>query len=373
VALCDRLAREALVADRITLDDYTAAAADCLDDNALGYYAAGADDQRTLADNVAAYARIKLLPRVLREVGTPDPAASVLDTPVAMPVMVAPMAMQGMAHPDGEAATARAAQAADTIMVLSTISNTTIEDVVAARQGPVWFQLYVYRDREASAALVKRAAAAGCSALVITVDAPVIGQREYDIRNRFTMPASLSLPNVADAGAPMTLASEGPQSALNAYAHHQLDPTLGWADIDWLRGLTDLPIVLKGVLHPEDARLAIAHGASGIIVSNHGGRQLDTVPASIDALPAIVDAVAGECEVYVDGGIRRGTDVLKALALGARAVLVGRPILWGLAVDGSDGAAHVLSILRSELVRAMALAGCPSCADIGPDLIVSGG
>jgi 4-hydroxymandelate oxidase len=360
------------VADLITLADYETAAAQCLDANAFGYYSAGADDQRTLADNPAAYGRIKLLPRVLCGVGTPDLSTTVLGTRVSLPVLIAPMAMQGMAHAEAEAGTARAAREADTVMVLSTISNTAIEDVIAAREGPVWFQLYIYRDRAACAALVRRAEAAGCSALVVTVDAPVIGQRESDIRNRFAMPAHLSLPNVLDTGAPMTTAGEGPQSALNAYAHHQLDPLIQWSDIDWLRDITSMPIVLKGILHPNDARMALARGASGIIVSNHGGRQLDTVPATIEALPAVLDAVGADCEVYVDGGVRRGTDVLKALALGARAVLLGRPILYGLAVDGSAGAAQVLAILRAELERAMVLTGCASRSDVGPELIWSG-
>ena len=355
--------------DLINLRDYERAAAQRLPAGALGYYASGADDERTLRDNEAAFARLRLLPRVLVDVSERDLATTVLGTPVSLPVLIAPMAMQAMAHPDGELATVRAAARTGTVMILSTISNTAVEDVVAAAGGPVWFQLYVHRDRDSARRLVARVREAGCEALVVTVDLPVIGRREADVRNRFSLPDHLTLPNVEDRGRGLSEAPEEAASALAAHAASQIDPGLTWDDLDWLVREADMPVVVKGVLHPEDAVQAFDRGARAVVVSNHGGRQLDTVPAGIDALPAVVDAAGHLGEILVDGGIRRGTDVVKALALGARAVLLGRPLLWGLAVDGEDGAARVLSLLREELDVALALCGCRSPGEIGPELI----
>lgn len=356
--------------DLLNLHDYERAAAEVLDAAALGYYGSGADDERTLRDNALAWSRLRLLPRVLAGAEPLDASTTVLGQEVDWPVLVAPMALQAMACAEGELATARAAGRAGTVMVLSTISNTAVEDVVAASSGPVWFQLYVQRDREASRELVQRVEAAGCRALVLTVDAPHLGRREADERNRFAMPAHLRLPNVPDRGRPMTVAPEDPGSALARYAAEQLDPHLAWEDVDWLAGLTRLPVVVKGVLHPEDAARAADHGAAAVAVSNHGGRQLDTAMATADALEPVAEAVEGACEVLVDGGIRRGTDVLKALALGARAVLLGRPVLWGLALRGEEGAAGVLAILRREVESALALAGCRSARAVPRELVV---
>jgi len=355
--------------ERITIADFVRDAAAILDGNALGYYRSGADRELTLADNENAFDRIRILPRVLRGVGRRDMATTVLGEPVSMPVIAAPMAMQRMASADGELDTARACRGADTIMVLSTISNTGVEHVVPERSGPVWFQLYVYRDRAVTENIIRRAESSGCRALVLTVDAPLIGQREADVRGRFRMPGHLDLPHVLNPDQPMSREADSPQSALNAYASDHLDQDLDWDIIDWIRERTSMPIVLKGIMHPDDAVTAAERGVDGIVVANHGGRQLDTVPAGIDALPAVVDAVAGRVEVLMDGGVRRGTDVLKALAFGARAVLVGRPLLWGLTVDGSAGAEQVLEILRTELDRAMALAGCPDLASIDRTII----
>lgn len=357
----------------INLFDFERAAEERLDANALGYYAAGADDELTLADNHAAWARLRLLPRVLRDVAERDARTTVLGQELGWPLLVAPMAMQGMAHRDAELGTARAAGRTGAGMVLSTVSTTGVEDVVAAATGPLWFQLYVFRDREESRDLVLRARDAGVQALVLTVDAPVIGQREADVRNRFAIPDTLTLPHLADGGRAMATVPDRSASALAAHPVNQLNPSLTWKDVDWLASLTDLPVVVKGVLHPDDARLALEHGASAIIVSNHGGRQLDTSPATADVLPGIAEAVGDGAELLVDGGIRRGTDVLKALALGARAVLLGRPVLWGLAVGGEDGAHRVLELLREELDRAMALTGCRSVADITRGLLFQGG
>jgi 4-hydroxymandelate oxidase len=285
-----------------------------------------------------------------------------------MPILIAPVALPGLAHPEGEIATVKAASAAKTLTILATLSTTSIEDAMAAATGPVWFQLYVFRDRAITASLVQRAEAAGCKAVVLTVDMPMQGKRERDVRNRFTLPDNLCLKNFAQAGfqqLPKNVAGSG----LAAYVASLLDPALTWKDIEWLVRVTKLPVLVKGILRADDALRAVNHGASGIIVSNHGARQLDTTPATISVLPEIVDKVAGGVEVYVDGGIRRGTDVLKAMAYGARAVLVGRPILWGLAVGGEAGVKSVLVMLRQEFDLAMALSGCPRLTAITRDLV----
>jgi 4-hydroxymandelate oxidase len=253
-------------------------------------------------------------------------------------------------------------------MILSSLSNTRVEEVCAAASGPVWFQLYVYRDRGATAALVARAEAAGARALVLTVDAPLLGRRERDVRNRFALPPGLRVENMSAAGYG-DVGERAIESGLAGYVAERLDPSLGWKDIAWLRSITKLPVLVKGLVRPDDARRAVDHGASGVVVSNHGGRQLDGSPATASVLGPVADAVAGRIEVLVDGGVRRGTDVLKALALGARAVLLGRPILWGLATGGEEGALGVLEAMRDELDQAMALAGCASVGDATRDLL----
>jgi 4-hydroxymandelate oxidase len=332
------------------------------------YYASGADDERCVRKNREAFERVALHYRVLVDVARRDLATSVLGQPVALPVGVAPMAFHRLAHPEGELASVRAAGDAGAVFVLSTMSNTAVEDVVAAASGPVWFQLYVYRDRAATEALVRRVEAAGCRALVLTVDAPLIGRRERDVRNRFTLPPGLAMANLHAAGY-ARLAPAADDSALTAYVADLLDPSLTWDTVGWLRSITTLPVVLKGLVRADDAVRAAEHGAAGIMVSNHGGRQLDAAPATLDVLPRIADAVAGRADVFLDGGIRRGTDVIKALALGARAVFVGRPILWGLAAGGRAGAAAALGLLRREIDLAMALCGCPSLASVTRDLV----
>ena len=332
------------------------------------FYASGANDEITLRENRAAFERIKVLPRMLIDVSARDMSTTVLGEPVSMPILIAPMAVQCLGHPDGEIATTKAAGAAKTLTTLATLATTSIEEVMAIATGPVWFQLYVFRDRALTASLVQRAEAAGCKAVVLTVDVPVPGTRERDVRNRFTLPEHLFLKNLRPAGLeklPKGVADSG----MAAYAAANFDPALTWKDVEWLAQLTNLPILVKGILRADDALSAVNHGAAGIIVSNHGGRQLDTTPAAISVLPEIVDAVAGAVEVYVDGGIRRGTDVLKAIAYGARAVMIGRPILWGLAVGGEAGVKSVLEMLRAEFDLAMALSGCPSLAAITRDLV----
>ena len=352
----------------LNLSELEAAAKEALAPLAYDYYASGAHDEVTLRENSTAFQRIALLYRVLVDVSARDARTTVLGAPVSMPILVAPTAFHRMAHPDGELATVRAAGAAGTVMTLSSLSNTAVEDVVASASGPVWFQLYVYRDRGATEAVVARAEAAGCSAIVLTVDAPLLGMRERDVRNRFSLPEGLTIENMVPAGYG-ALKKPLANSGLAAYVAELLDPALSWKDVEWLRSLTRLPIVVKGIVRADDARRAAAHGASAIVVSNHGGRQLDTSIATIEALGEIADAMAGRIEVFMDGGVRRGTDVIKAIALGARAVLVGRPILWGLATGGEDGVRRVLEMLREELDLAMALCGCARVEDITRDLV----
>ncbi|CUS03719.2 FMN-dependent alpha-hydroxy acid dehydrogenase [Candidatus Promineifilum breve] len=355
--------------DPINIYEYEAIAQAKLTPMAYDYYASGAHDEITLHENHAAYDRLRLRYRVLRDISRRSTATTVLGHALNMPVIVAPTAFHKLAQPEGEIATVRAAGAAGTLMILSTLSTTSIEDVLAAATGPVWFQLYVYKDREATKGLVQRAEAAGCSALVLTVDAQIWGRRERDVRNRFQLPPGLSVKNLMPAGQeefPQTMKDSG----LAAYVASLFDQTLSWQDVAWLCSLTKLPVLLKGIVHPDDARLAVEHGAAGVIVSNHGGRQLDTAPATIEALPDIVAAVDGRIEVLIDGGIRRGTDVVKALALGARAVAVGRPVLWGLAAGGQRGVERVLELLRFEVDLAMGLCGAANVSEIGRDLLM---
>ncbi len=352
----------------LNLDELEAAARDRLPAMAWNYYVGGADDEVALRGNAAAYRRWALAYRVLVDVATRDLATTVLGQPHALPVMIAPTAYHKLAHADGEVATARAAAAAGTTMIVSTLSTTAIEEL-AATGASLWFQLYVYRDRDATAALLERVARAGCKAVVLTVDAPLFGRRERDVRTGFALPPHLRMENVH--GERATVPPSAHDSGLAAWVAANLDPSLSWTDLAWLRSVTGLPIVLKGVVRADDARRALDLGVAGLVVSNHGGRQLGAAPAPLDALPAVVAAVGGRADVMIDGGVRRGTDVVLALALGARAVLLGRPVLWGLAVDGQAGVAAVLEHVRRELDLAMALCGCPRIADISRDLAVA--
>jgi 4-hydroxymandelate oxidase len=283
--------------------------------------------------------------------------------------MLAPTAFNRLACDDGEMAAARAAGASGTLMISSTLSTCTLEDVAHVATGPLWFQLYVYKDRGLTTELIDRAEAAGYRALVLTVDTPRLGRRERDVRNRFTLPTGLSMKNFERRLSDATRWGAGAHSSFSAYVHDLFDPSLTWRDVDWLRTQTKLPVLLKGVMTAEDTRCSVDSGANAVVVSNHGGRQLDGVAATVAALPEVIEAAAGRVEVLLDGGVRRGTDVLKALALGARAVLIGRAYLWGLAVAGEDGVRDVLRILRDELELSMALAGRTSVAAIDSSLI----
>jgi 4-hydroxymandelate oxidase len=355
----------------INLHDYEVLAQQRMAPAVWDTYAQGSEDEITLQANRSAYTTIRLRPQALVDVRNCTTATTVLGTPVSLPVMVAPASVHQLAHPQGELATARAARAAGAVMVASTLSSYSLEETAAAAEGsPLWFQLYIYRDRTLTHHLLERVERAGYRAIVLTVDAPYIANRERDRYNNFTLPDGIRFGNFIgrgyrEAGAtsdtPITWQTRGEREILT------------WDVIPWLRSATSLPLLLKGILTAEDAARAVQAGIDGIIVSNHGGRQLDTVLPTIEALPEVVQAVDGRCEVYVDGGIRRGTDILKALALGARAVLIGRPVIWGLVVDGEAGVRDVFRILQEELTLAMRLAGCPTIASINRSLVKIGG
>jgi isopentenyl diphosphate isomerase/L-lactate dehydrogenase-like FMN-dependent dehydrogenase len=343
----------------VNIADLEALAAEALEPGPHGYFAGGAGDERSLRRNIEAFAEWELRPRVLVDVSEVTTRAQVLGAEVEMPILVAPVAFQRLAHPDGEAAMARAAREAGTVMCLSTIATASPTEVgEASGDGRRFMQLYCFRDRGVTNALLEEATEAGFEAILLTVDAPYVGRRERDFRTGFEIPADVRTPAVE--------AAAGRRDLTVADVFGLIDPSLTWSDLEALVEGTDLPVLLKGVMAPEDASLALEHGAAGVVVSNHGGRQLDAVPATIDVLPEVVDAVAGGGEVLLDGGIRRGTDVALALALGASAVMVGRPALWGLAVDGQAGAERALEMLRAELELALALLGAPSPAELTP-------
>jgi 4-hydroxymandelate oxidase len=351
----------------LTVDEYEAIARERMERSAYDYYAGGSGDERTLAANRSAFDRIRLRPRVLVDVSVVDVRTSVLGQPIDFPVVLAPTAFNRLAHPDGETAAARAARASGTIMIGSTLSTCALEEVSGACGGGLWFQVYVYKDRALTQELIARAEACGYRALVLTVDTPLLGRRYRDIRNNFSLPPGISMRNFEAAMG--NTARWGKHSSFSAYVHDLFDATLTWEAVSWLRAQTQLPLLVKGILTAEDARIAIDRGVNGIVVSNHGGRQLDSAIASIDALPEVVDAVAGRAEVLMDGGVRRGTDVLKAIALGARAVCIGRPYLWALAAAGEEGVRDLLTMLRDELALAMALSGKSTLGTVDRSLI----
>jgi 4-hydroxymandelate oxidase len=352
----------------LSLAEFEAQAKRRLEPAVYDFCAGGADDETTLAANEAAFLRVGLLPRVLRGAGAPDLGVELLGCRATLPVLIAPTAFHRLLHVEGERATARAALSADTIMIASMASTAPIEEIARAARDPayapppkLWFQLSIQPDLGFTERIVRRAEAAGCRALVVSVDTPVFGRRNRDLRNQFfELPAGLCCENMRE---PSGSAGPGPVRSI-AFLRE-----LSWEHLDWLRSVSHLPIVLKGIMHPEDARLAADRGIDAIIVSNHGGRQLDTVPATIELLPAISAAVDGRIPILLDGGIRRGTDVLKAVALGARAVAIGRPVLWGLAAEGEHGVLRVLELLRAEIERALSLCGCRSLSELDPSFV----
>lgn len=357
----------------VNVAEYERYAKSTLPRNAFSYYASGSNDMITLRENRAAFSRLRLMPKIMVDVSKVDMSTTILGQKVAFPICIAPTAMQRMSHPDGECATSKAAARHGTLMTLSSWSTTALEDVAdAAPQGLRWFQLYVYKDRVITLDLIKRAERAGYKALAVTVDTPALGRREADIKNRFSLPSHLTMGNFVSQGgdhASGTKSSGASGSGLASYVASLIDKTLTWDDIHWLRKNTTLKIVVKGVMTADDALIALKHGVDAIWVSNHGARQLDTTPATIEVLPEIVRAVRGRCEVYLDGGVTRGTDALKAVALGARAVFIGRPVLWGLAHSGEQGVYDVVNLLKEELQLAMMLSGCVKVEDIKPSLV----
>jgi 4-hydroxymandelate oxidase len=366
---------ENLPPDIVTLGDHETHARMRLDDNAWAYFGGGAGDELTLNANRTAWDQLTLHPRVLRRLTGGHTRVELLGRTLAHPILLAPVAFQRLAHADGELASAFAAAAQEAGMVLSTQSSVKLEAVSDALRsetgrGPLWFQLYVQHDRGFTRELVQRAEAAGYEALVLTVDAPSSGARDRERRVGFRLPPHISAVNLQDLPSmTQTPLAPGESAMFDRLLAHA--PT--WEDIDWLRGITRLPIVLKGILHADDAGLAVREKIDGLIVSNHGGRTLDTAPATASVLPHIADAVAGAVPILVDGGIRRGTDVLKAVALGATAVLIGRPYVFGLVNAGAIGVAHVLRLLRDELEIAMALTGTATLKDATRHLLSPGG
>jgi 4-hydroxymandelate oxidase len=360
--LADLPAARATPTTLASLSDFEPAARDRLSHMAYEYISGGAGDEITVRANREAYERIRLRPRVLVDVSKIDTRVTLFGVELPFPILLAPTAYHRLVHPDGELATVRGAEAAHAAMVISSFATTSVERIAAETRTPLWFQLYVMPDRGFTRELVERAEAAGCRALCVTVDSPTPGARNREERAGFTLPPGMARENLRRLGATVAGGSHRPteQDIFTA----TLDPALAWKDIEWLRTFARVPVLLKGIMNPEDAARGIETGASGLIVSNHGGRNLDTLPATVDALPAIVEKAAGRVPVLVDGGVRRGTDVLKAIALGASAVLIGRPYLYGLGVNGAEGVATVVQILRRELGMAMALTGRKSLAEI---------
>jgi len=368
------------------LSDFEQLAQKKLDAVDYDYYASGAEDEVTLNRNKQAWKKIVIWPRALVDVSNVDHKADFLGFPLDMPFMIPPMAMQRLAHPDGEIGLARAAHAAGVMYCITQQSTTTIEKICSEAPGPKLFQLYMFKDRDLSAKLIRRAEASGVKALVLTVDSPVLGRRERDLRNKFT-PQSRGIEIVNWTSSTSSNSGGGSNGAGNAHsataAHTTVtsvsasvasrvggrDSGLTWSCLAWIKSVTDLPIILKGVVHPEDAALAVHHGCSAVWVSNHGGRQLDGAPATADALPRVAQAVQGRIPVIVDGGISRVADMMKALALGASVVCIGRPLLWALAMDGERSAKIALEMIREELRTAMALSGVPSISSLSRSLV----
>lgn len=350
-----------------TVSDFEPLAKKRMSHMAYEYVSGGAGDELTLRDNIEAFNRLRLHARVLVDVSQLDTRTTVLGQPLDFPILMAPTAYHRMVHPEGELATVRGAAKAGATMIASSFATTTIEDMSSAATSPLWFQLYCVPDRGFTKELVQRAESAGCKAIFVTVDTPVIGSRHRETRVGFALPAGMDRANYRSL--PGTASTTSHRPTEREIYSVVLDPTLTWKEIEWIRSFARVPVAIKGILSPLDAARAASAGVAAIAVSNHGARNLDTVPATIDALPRIADAVKGEVPLFVDGGIRRGTDVLKALALGASAVLVGRPYLYGLAAEGADGVARVMTMLRTELEMAMALTGRRTLKEIDRSVI----
>ncbi len=349
------------------LTDFEAAAREIVPHMAWEFLNGGAGDEASLRWNREAFERIRLFPRVLVDVSKLDTRIELFGETLPFPILLAPVAFQRQFHPEGEVAAARGAGLAGAAMIAGTLSNSSLEEIAAAATAPLWFQLYVQPDRGFTRELVARAEAAGCRALCMTVDTPVLGARNREDRVQYSLPPGLEHPNLDGLKSAHSVNSHRPKEG-EIYSG-LISPDLCWKDVEWLLSFAKVPVVLKGILHPDDADRAVQAGVAGLIVSNHGGRNLDTAPASIDALPGVAEKVAGRVPLLMDSGIRRGTDVLKSLALGAKAVLIGRPYVHGLAVGGAEGVARVVNILRAEFEMAMALVGCTSIAAINRSIL----
>ncbi len=378
-----RLARVANV------DDLRTIARRRLPRGVFDYIDGGAEDERTLAENAAAYARIEFRPRVLRGVGAVDPSTTLLGRELPLPLALAPTGFTRIADPDGELAVARAADRARLPYTLSTLGTRSIEEVAAVSGGRKWFQLYMFRDRGLVEQMIKRAAAAEYEALVLTVDLVVHGRRERDVRRGFSLPPEIGLDTMIEGAIhpkwtwdfvraePIRFANVAGRDvgdgstavSLADYIHTQMDPGLSWDDVEWLKSVWDGPLVIKGIQSVADARLAAEHEVAAIILSNHGGRQLDSAPATVDLVAPVVDAVGDQVEVITDGGVRRGSDIVKAVALGARACMIGRAYLYGLGAAGERGVDYVLNLLDADVRRTMALIGARTVADLTPELV----
>jgi len=357
----------------LTASDYRDSAQGLVKPDVWDFIEGGAEDERTVAANVRAFDRVRLRPRVLAGVADADTGLSLFGTAYATPVGIAPTAYHRLVDAEGEVATARGATAAGALFVVAMFASRTLEDIAAAAAGNVWLQLYWLRRRDVMRSLAERAERAGYGAIMLTVDVPRMGRRRRDMRNGFTIGGGVAAVNIDPAVMASAHRRDAGRSALARHTADTFDPTLTWTDLAWLRGCTRLPLVLKGILTAQDAVLAADHGADAIVVSNHGGRQLDGAVASLDALAEVVDAVAGRIPVLLDGGVRRGTDAMAALALGARMVLTGRPPLWGLATGGADGVAGVLRAMTGELEHAMVLSGRPALEALDRSLVRPGG
>lgn len=350
----------------VKVNDFQTLAEKKLPKATFEYITTGSADEITLRENIAAFQRIRILPPLLTGVATADSSTTVLKQPIKFPVMLAPVAGQQMYHPQGGLAAARAAAAAGTVYGISSSVGHSVEEIAAASTGPKWFQLYVPKDRAVARKLVERAERAGCKAIILTVD---MGEwKDADRRNRFALPKATLVKHLRDVGFTQIVDTMTYEEIL-AFNAQAWDLAISWEFFDWLRGVTKLPLIIKGVLRQADAEKAVSIGLDGIVVSNHGGRRLDGMPATIEMLPEIVDTVKGRAEVYLDGGIRRGTDVLIAMAMGARAVLIGRPYAWALGANGEAGVTKVLDLLREEFLNAMVASGCARISDIKPGLL----
>lgn len=350
----------------VNVADMQALAKEVLPPATYDYITTGSTDEVTLRENVAAFQRLRILPPLLTGVATVDTRTTVLGQPIGLPILLAPVACQSLYHKQGALAAARAAAAAQTVFGVSSSAGHSVEEIAAASSGVKWFQLYVPNDKTVARRLVERAERAGYRAIIVTVD---LGERkDADRRNHFALPPNMLRKHLRDAGFDIQDAMNDRELA--AFNDNAWDLAFSWDFFDWLRSITKLPLLIKGVLRPDDARKAVSIGLDGIIVSNHGGRRLDGMPASIEQLPQVIEAVAGQAEIFLDSGVRRGTDVLKALALGAKAVLIGRPYAWALAADGEAGVKKVIEFLREELVSAMLATGCETVGSINRSLIL---